>query len=233
MSEELTLDFGNTETEEKSAEELETTGQEIIADEEKAQEDLIIDEVPEDETMESGSDVPEEDEIDHAEEDQEIDLSLISDSTSIVEIVTFIEDDEGDLFGDSELYEDLENFLASEGQYDSEEAKLETGKRLLRRCLKQFNKSLNGVTGTFTHYAIQLGRLLLVLKDLVKKGGNKWEPWAAENLPFIKDRTRQIYMRIAAIPSVEDFAPFVIERLNEIVSATKGIEGENPIAEFL
>jgi hypothetical protein len=110
---------------------------------------------------------------------------------------------------------------------------LSAGRRLFRRCFKQFNKSWNGITGTYTHYAIQLGRLLLVLKDLVKKCGHKWEPWAAEYLPFIKARTRQVYMRIAAVPSIETFASFGIERLNEIVSVIKGFEGRNPIADFL
>jgi hypothetical protein len=214
MSEELTLDVDKIEIDKTPTEELETI-----------QEDSITDEAPEDETMESGSDVP--------EEETGIDLSLISDSTSIVEVTTFIEDDEGDLFGDAELYEELENFLASEGQHDSEEARLAAGQRLLRRCFKQFNKSWSGVKGSYARYAIQLGRLLLILKGMVKNCGQNWEPWAAENLPFIKDRTRQVYMRIAAVPSAEDFASLGIERLDEIVSVIKGVEGANPIADFL
>jgi len=233
MNYQFTNDIDGIDVEETLEEELETANQDIIADQETTQEDFITDEVPEDETVESASDEPEEEMKDHSEEDQEIDLSMISDSTSILEIVTFINEDDGDLFGDPELYEDLENFLASEDQHESEAARLVAGQKLLRRCLKQFNKSWSGVTGSFTHYAIQLGRVMLVLKDLVKKCGQNWEPWAAENLSFIKVRTRQVYMRIATVPSIEDFASFGIERLDELVSATKGVEGENPIADFL
>jgi hypothetical protein len=214
---------------EKSAEDQDQNGHEH-ADVEETHEGLDIEKTEGEETMESNS---EDLENDSEESEEEIDLSLISDSTSINEIVILINEDEGELFGDPDLYEALQNFIASEVDYNSEEEKLEAGKRLLRRCIKQFNKSLTGIKGTFTHYAIQIGQLLLILKQLVKKCGLKWETWAAENLPFLKDRTRQIYMRIAAIPRVEDFEAFGIDRLDAIASAVKGAEGENPISDFL
>ena len=64
----------------------------------------------------------------------ELDLSLISDSTSILETITFIQTDEGELFGDNDLYEELRNFIDTKGKSNSKEENLEDGKKLVIDC---------------------------------------------------------------------------------------------------
>lgn len=215
---------------EESTEVLEKTKKEKENDM-KTDQNINNDNHTHEETLEPESNMSENETDDQKE--VEFDPSLISDSTSILETITFIQEDVGNLFGDDDLYEELRNFIDTKGKSNSKEERLEDGKKLLQRCIKQYNRSWSGVKGTFTHYAIDLGKLLITLKQLVKDCDQKWEPWAAENLPFIKDRTRQIYMRIAAIPKVEDFEVFGIERLNEIASAVKGEKSKNRISKFL
>ena len=162
------------------------------------------------------------------------DLALCSDSTAALDVITMIEEDEGDLLGDSDLSDEVDNFLDSDTEYESKERKLEAGQDLLHRYFSQHNRSWSAVLGTFTGYAVTTGRILVELKELVKAcSDKKWEPWAAENLAFMKPRTRQAFMQLATVAGIEKYLHFGKERLLMLASATKGSASDDPIGDFL
>ena len=161
------------------------------------------------------------------------DLALCSDSTAAHDVITLIEEDEGDLFGDSDLIDEVDDFLNPETEFDSNEEKLEAGQDLLRRYFSQHNRSWSAVLGTFAGYSVDIGRILHELKALVKACDKKWEPWAAENLVFMKPRTRQAFMQLATIAGIDAYLHFGKERLLVLGSATKPYTSDDPIGDFL
>jgi len=105
------------------------------------------------------------------------------DSTAVQDICQIQTEDEGSLLGDPELFRDVEDYnegiLKDDSKSDS--VKLKSGLDLLTRFHAQSNRMWNGIQGTFADYAIEQGRILNILKDLVKKQKGKWEVWVAEN----------------------------------------------------
>jgi len=71
------------------------------------------------------------------------------------------------------------------------------------------------------------------LKSLMKACGEKWEPWAAINLPFMSQRTRQAFMQLGKVPGIENHLYFGKERLVLLAGAVKGMDGDDPIGDFL
>jgi hypothetical protein len=161
------------------------------------------------------------------------DLALCSDSTATTDVITLIEEDGGDLLGDSNLDDEADDFLSPDAEYESKEEKLEAGKDLLRRYFSQYNRSLSAVLGTFAGYAVDIGRILIELKALVKACGGRWEPWAAENIAFMKPRTRQSFMQLAAVPGIDPYLYLGKERGLMLSSATKPYTSDDPIGDFL
>jgi hypothetical protein len=161
------------------------------------------------------------------------DFTVTSDSTSLNQITDIIVEDGGDLLGDSDLLDRLETYLNGDIEFRTNNEKLQAGKELLRDFFAEHNRSWSGILGTFTGYAVQIGRLLLALKALVKACGLKWEPWAAENLKFMGPRTRQRNMQLAKVRGIDHHLHFGTERLILLDGATKGNEGDDPIGDFL
>jgi hypothetical protein len=161
------------------------------------------------------------------------DLALTCDSTGLNAITQIIVEDDGDLLGDPDLIDRLEAFLKGDTKFDTDKKKLQAGQKLLREFYAKHNRAWSGVVGTFTDYAVQIGRLLIVLKALMKACGEKWEPWAAENLKFMAPRTRQANMQLAKVPGIDKHLHFGKERLLLLAAATKGAGGDDPIGEFL
>ena len=160
-------------------------------------------------------------------------LALGSDSTAASDVITLIEEDEGNRLGDSKIINEVDDFLDPDTEFDSNEKKLEAGQDLLRRFFSQHNRSWSAVLGTFAGYAVDMGRILHELKALVKACGKKWEPWAAENLAFMKPRTRQAFMQLAAVPGIDVYLHLGKERLLLLASATKPYTSDDPIGDFL
>jgi len=162
------------------------------------------------------------------------DLILGSDSTAAHDVIDLIEVYEDDLFGDSDLINEVDNFLDSDTEYESKEEKLEAGHDLLRRFFSQHNRSWSAVLGTFAGYAVDIGRILHELKALVKAcSDQKWESLAAANLAFMKPRTRQAFMQLATVAGIDDYLHFGKERLLLLASATKRYTSDDPIGDFL
>ena len=157
------------------------------------------------------------------------------DSTSVQDIQIVMTGDNGDMLGDSELYVDVGNYnsdiLSDESLTNAE--KLTAGLDLLERSFVQSNKAWNGVEGVFTDYAIEQGKTLHILKKLVKKDGGKWGVWAAENIKCMSERTRQDYMLLAEREDAHPYSWAGKQRLLLLISATKNMEGDDPIGDLL
>jgi len=162
-----------------------------------------------------------------------IDLARGVDSTSVPDIIEIIDVDNGELLGDSKYIDELDDFLDPDTSFESNEKKLDAGQDLLRRFFSQHNRSWSAVLGTFAGYSVDIGRILHELKALVKACGKKWEPWAAENLVFMKPRTRQAFMQLATVSGIDEYLHLGKERLLLLESATKGSKSEDRIGDFL
>ena len=161
------------------------------------------------------------------------DLAMTTDSTSLCEITKIIVEHDGDHFGDSDLLDRLDAYLSGDTKFRSNGEKLQAGQELLREFFAEHNRAWSGIVGTFTDYAVQIGRVLLVVKNLVKACGLMWEPWAAENLKFMAPRTRQRNMQLAKVRGIDKHLHFGVERLLLLDGATKGNDGDDPIGDFL
>jgi hypothetical protein len=81
--------------------------------------------------------------------------------------------------------------------------------------------------------AIKIGLTLHELKSQVKMSDERWELWAEENLPFIGKRNRQKYMLLAKRKDCHPYTDMGVDRLEALCSATKDLDGENPIGTLL
>jgi hypothetical protein len=161
------------------------------------------------------------------------DLTMTADSTSLCEITSIIAEDDGGYLGDPDLIERLEAFLDGDTEFRNNNEKLQAGQELLREFFAKHNRAFSGIVGTFTDYSVQIGRLLIALKALVKACGLMWEPWAAENLKFMTPRTRQRNMQLANIKGIDNHLHFGVERLIILAGAVKGNDGDDPIGDLL
>ena len=158
-----------------------------------------------------------------------------TDSTAVQEITQFQVDDEGELLGDPETYRDVTEYnneiLEDDSKTDSE--KLAAGLDLLTRFHAQSNRVWNGIQGAFADYAIEKGKILNILKTLVKEQKGKWEVWASTNIKFMSERTRQNYMRLAERDDAHQYSFLGLERLNLLISVTKDSDSADPIGDLL
>jgi len=192
---------------------------------------------PSTEAVDENSVIPEKDDTPSAKVEPESaiswDFAVTADSTALCEITDIIIDDDGDQFGDSDLMDEVDAFLAGEIKFESDKHKLQAGQELLRKFYAQYNRAWSGVKGTFAEYAVSMGVFLIALKSLMKACGEKWEPWAAINLPFMSPRTRQAFMQLGKVPGIENHLYFGKERLVLLAGAVKGMDGDDPIGDFL
>lgn len=169
------------------------------------------------------------------ENNQAVDPSLYGDSTSLVRITQLMSQDGGDLLGDQSLYSEVENFLdvVCKDEAIPSSDKLTTGLDLLGRYYSQTNQAEHRVGGTFCQYAIQQGQILNHLKAWVQSTDQKWEPWAADHLKFMGERTRQQYMLLARRSDIWPYVYLGKERLLHLINATKGMQGNDPAGTLL
>jgi hypothetical protein len=74
---------------------------------------------------------------------------------------------------------------------------VEEGKLLLRSDIAYYNGLMSVFSYQGAEWSIHLGKILVTLKGLVRKSNQIWGGWAATNLPFIGERTREKMMRLA------------------------------------
>ena len=182
-----------------------------------------------------------------------IDDQMTIDSSSVIEITNIVINDEGDALGDDELYSEMNDFIKDPSSSKTEksdpevendetsdkqtkkETSLQTGLDLLKRFHARFNAAMFGIESTFTAYAIMQGKALNILKKEVKENGDKWEAWAAKNLNFMKERTRQKFMLLAKRTYCHNYKHLGQERLLLLLGATNPPSANNadPIGNFL
>ncbi len=175
-----------------------------------------------------------EEKVDQITEDVVTDYG--SDSSSVEEITTLMVEDEGDLLGDSGVYDEVKHFLDETAKDDSktDQEIIEAGVEVLRDFCSQTNKSQHTIDGTFTQYIIGQGQVLNTLKRHVQSLNEQWESWAAESIPFMGERTRQQYMLLARRTDAHRYASLGKERLMLLISATKPRDkNDNPIGDLL
>jgi len=156
-----------------------------------------------------------------------------SDSTAVIDIQHVIEGDSGELLGNKDIYANMREFIGGALEDESKTAadKINEGKALLGKAYACFNQAQHTVEGTFAKYSISIGKVLLILKKLVSRG---WEAWCAENLQFMSESNRQVYMRLAETPGIEKHDYLGIERCLHIISVTKDRkDSEDPVGDFL
>jgi hypothetical protein len=108
------------------------------------------------------------------------------------------------------------------------------GTELLRVDVARYN----GIASVFSfqgaEWAIHLGKILIKLKVLVRKSNQIWGGWAATNLPFIGDRTREKMMRLARRKDCWRYSILGPERLDVLCAAIPvSTDGSNAIGSFL
>ena len=103
--------------------------------------------------------------------------------------------------------------------------------------LQQNVTDYNSFKHLFGHYdaqwAISIGKYLNQMKKLAKRAGYMWEPWAAENLPFIGETTRSKYMRLANRTDCHRYSLLGMERLDHLCRAVKFSKDSDNIGELL
>jgi hypothetical protein len=88
--------------------------------------------------------------------------------------------------------------------------------------------------GNFTDRAIQIGRICLALKKIIKsERRGKWSPWAEKNLPFLEKRNREKFMALAKRSDCCRFSFLGVDRLDVLCSVTKKLGGTDPIGDLL
>lgn len=177
----------------------------------------------------------EENENKKAVRDEIIDFAMISDSTSVLDVITFVEKHTDRIIDDETMFRDIDDFIHTPVPQREEErdALAKEGLALLKRFNHLLNVAANGLSAVHAKYSICRGQIFLHLKRLVKKAGQSWEQWATSNVPFVSQRTRIDNMRLARR---QDCYPYFIlgsERLLMVARATEAYSGDDKIGDFM
>jgi len=170
------------------------------------------------------------------EKTHSVDVSRISDSTSLIDVKFFIQAHVADLLDDPGILEQVETFIRTPIPEDKKEKRklLDFGIDLLQHFSKKVAKAAHGMEAVSTVHDIRLGELLLQLKRLTKKLGlREWDRWATQNLPFLSQRRRIDLMRLASRTDSHAYALLGLERVLLLIRATEDWQGNDKIGDFL
>jgi len=183
-------------------------------------------------------------EIESKTERQEVsilDLSQISDSTSIQEVVHFIQDeDTTPELADPDIVDQIERFANTPVQeLLQDQDKEQVVRRALRLAAlfeRQINVAICKNDGKFVLFRIQMGKCFIKIQELVNQRGKEWVKWVKENIKFLSLRSVQDYMRLARTPQIEKYAMLGKERLIILLRALEKAQKlivEDPIGSFM
>lgn len=132
-------------------------------------------------------------------------------------------------------YADVQTYLGKDIESCNLED-IEKGEKLIEQLnlIEAFTHL--SVTGCMTQIRIMLGRILIRLKELVKKFTDEnWEEFAANAFPFLPKSTRAAYMKIASIQGAHLYPQLGIELLRKVAKVVKDdeIQGEDQIKALL
>jgi len=169
---------------------------------------------------------------------EHMDLRLIQDSPSMVEVYMPVSDDAGEQLRDRELekkvteYCELYESKKTEA-IDNPEELLEELVELSIKYGKKVNISAAVTIGIDCKYRIRLGMLLNLQKRIVAKTKEDWTDWFSKNYKAGYLRSAQDYMALARIPNVIRYAFLGKERLIEIKRALPSdYQDEDPVGKF-
>jgi hypothetical protein len=162
-----------------------------------------------------------------------IDTSMLVglDSTSIDDLLI------AHPIGETRLDQSTENAVTVQDEASSLTAEpsdpIKDDIELARIMASEYNLLINRTAKELAERAIELGKVLVELKSMVKKPGVLWSTWADENLPFIAERNREKYMMLARRKDCHPYTYLGVDRLEMLCSATKGIKEADPIGSLL
>lgn len=164
-----------------------------------------------------------------------IDHATISDSTSINEVVVFVERHEHTIIDDEQMFKNITDFVKIPVPQRQEErdALAKAGLVLLSQFNHQLNVAESGLAAVHAQYTIYRGQILVQLKKLVKKAGESWDKWSTENIPFISQRTRIDNMKLAERQDCYQYYILGSERLLHLIRATSEHKGGDGIGDFM
>ena len=164
-----------------------------------------------------------------------IDIAAISDSTSVIEVIEFVDRHEHTIIDDAEVFKNIHDFIntAVPERQEERDALAKEGLALLKKFSSLLNVAENGLDAVHVKHSIYRGQILVRLKKLVKKAGQSWDQWSTQYIPFVSQRTRIDNMRLA---DRQDCHPYYIlgsERLMMLIRATDGYAGDDKIGDFM
>ena len=157
-----------------------------------------------------------------------------SDSTAMSEI--FITDVSSD--GDEEI-EAAEKWRHCVFKPESQtEESLQQGVAIAKNLAAEANRILNFAQKSHAERARAIGIVCRNLKRLLKRVHPDvlWDAWATENLPFIAQRNRMKFMRIARRTDSQPYDFLGVERLDMLITATEDLRRQkekDPIGKLL
>ena len=157
-----------------------------------------------------------------------------SDSTAMSEI--FITDVSSD--GDEEI-EAAEKWRQCVFKPESQtEESLQQGVAIAKNLAAEANRILNFAQKSHAERARAIGIVCRDLKRLLKRVHPDvlWDAWATENLPFIAQRNRMKFMRIAKRTDSAPYDFLGVERLDMLITATEDLRRQkekDPIGKLL
>ena len=167
-----------------------------------------------------------------------IDISRITDSTTLLDIHMFVAGDDGKWLGDTELYKEMQIFIAGgflDYKKKTDAEKLEYGKTLCARYYWQMHKATLLTGAAMVEHAIQAGTGFRIIKTLVTASGQSWEDWYVNNMgmPGRTLRTVQRYMEVSRREDVYQVKHLGLEKSLLLIRATKDFDVEDKIGLFL
>ena len=170
---------------------------------------------------------------DKTPEAETIDYSQFSDSTSVMEIVNFVENHT--LVDNASIFDNITDFLERPIPRDEAEKKVmvKSGIKLLGKFTSLFEMAEICVDAVFTMYKIKRGLILVKMKQLVRKAGESWDAWATTHVPYISQRTRIDEMKLGSRSDCHPYYVLGSERLLLLIRATEGQKSDNPIGDFM
>jgi hypothetical protein len=111
---------------------------------------------------------------------------------------------------------------------------IERGTQLLITDVKNYNTLLHVFGYQGAEWSIHIGKILVTLKTLIRKSGQIWGVWAATNLKFVGERTREKMMRLAKRHDCWRYSILGPERLDVLCAAIpQSKDGTDAIGAFL
>ena len=173
--------------------------------------------------------------VDIHPEEKIIDLAAISDSTSVVDVIKFVDKHMHSIIDDEVIFRNINDFINTPipEQQEAKDSLAVAGLALLEEFNRLLNVAESGFGAVHAKYSIYRGQMLVQLKKLVKRAGQSWDQWATLHVPFVSQRTRIDNMRLACRHDCHQYFILGSERLMMLIRATEECAGDDKIGDFM